>query len=224
MDQDAQKRSAAEAALAYIEPRLTPKTIVGVGTGSTTNFFIDALAAVQHKFDACVSSSEASTARLKGHGVAVLDLNAVDRVEVYVDGADETNFSRQLIKGGGGALTREKIVAASAEEFVCIVDESKKVEVLGRYPLPVEVIPMARGLVARAMVSLGGSPELREGFTTDNGNLILDVHNFPIAQALTMESRINDIVGVVCNGLFAHRPADVLLLGGADGVRRITGR
>ena len=220
MDQDAQKRSAAEAALAYIEPRLTPKTIVGVGTGSTTNFFIDALAAVQHKFDACVSSSEASTARLKGHGVAVLDLNAVDRVEVYVDGADETNFSRQLIKGGGGALTREKIVAASAEEFVCIVDESKKVEVLGRYPLPVEVIPMARGLVARAMVSLGGSPELREGFTTDNGNLILDVHGLSITDPAALEAQINNLAGVVTNGIFAAQAADLVLVATPNGVER----
>jgi ribose 5-phosphate isomerase A len=220
MDQDAQKRSAAEAALAYIEPRLTPKTIVGVGTGSTTNFFIDALAAVRHKFDACVSSSEASSARLKGHGVAVLDLNAVDRVEVYVDGADETNGNRQLIKGGGGALTREKIVAASADEFVCIVDESKKVNVLGGYPLPVEVIPMARGLVARAMVSLGGSPELREGFTTDNGNLILDVHGLSITDPAALEAEINNLAGVVTNGIFAAQAADLVLVATANGVER----
>jgi ribose 5-phosphate isomerase A len=220
MDQDAQKRSAAEAALAYIEPRLTPKTIVGVGTGSTTNFFIDALAQVRHKFDACVSSSEASTARLKEHGVAVLDLNAVDRVEVYVDGADETNANRQLIKGGGGALTREKIVAASADEFVCIVDESKKVEVLGGYPLPVEVIPMARGLVARAMVSLGGSPELREGFTTDNGNLILDVHGLSITDPAALEAQINNLAGVVTNGIFAAQAADLVLVATPNGVER----
>jgi ribose 5-phosphate isomerase A len=220
MDQDAQKRSAAEAALAYIEPRLTPKTIVGVGTGSTTNFFIDALAAVRHKFDACVSSSEASTARLKGHGVAVLDLNAVDRVEVYVDGADETNGNRQLIKGGGGALTREKIVAASADEFVCIVDESKKVDVLGGYPLPVEVIPMARGLVARAMVALGGSPELREGFSTDNGNLILDVHGLSITDPAALEAEINNLAGVVTNGIFAAQAADLVLVATANGVER----
>jgi ribose 5-phosphate isomerase A len=219
MDQDAQKRSAAEAALAYIEPRLTPKTIVGVGTGSTTNFFIDALAAVRHKFDACVSSSEASTARLKGHGVAVLDLNAVDRVEVYVDGADETNGNRQLIKGGGGALTREKIVAASADEFVCIV-ESKKVDVLGGYPLPVEVIPMARGLVARAMVALGGSPELREGFSTDNGNLILDVHGLSITDPAALEAEINNLAGVVTNGIFAAQAADLVLVATANGVER----
>ncbi len=220
MDQDAQKRSAAQAALAYIEPRLTPKTIIGVGTGSTTNFFIDALAEVGHKFDACVSSSEASTERLRGHGVTVLDLNAVDRVEVYVDGADEVNADRQLIKGGGGALTREKIVAASADEFVCIVDQSKKVDVLGGYPLPVEVIPMARGLVARAMVSLGGSPELREGFTTDNGNLILDVHALAITAPLELEAKINNLAGVVTNGIFAFQAADLVLVATPNGVER----
>lgn len=220
MDQDAQKRSAAQAALAYIEPRLTPKTIIGVGTGSTTNFFIDALAEVRHKFDACVSSSEASTERLRGHGVTVLDLNAVDRVEVYVDGADEVNADRQLIKGGGGALTREKIVAASADEFVCIVDQSKKVDVLGGYPLPVEVIPMARGLVARAMVSLGGSPELREGFTTDNGNLILDVHALAITAPLELEAKINNLAGVVTNGIFAFQAADLVLVATPNGVER----
>jgi len=220
MDQDAQKRSAAQAALAYIEPRLTPKTIVGVGTGSTTNFFIDALAEVRHKFDACVSSSEASTERLKVHGVAVLDLNAVDRVEVYVDGADEVNAARQLIKGGGGALTREKIVAASADEFVCIVDESKKVDVLGAYPLPVEVIPMARGLVARAMVRLGGSPELREGFSTDNGNLILDVHDLAITDPAALEAEINNLAGVVTNGIFAAQAAHLVLVATPNGVER----
>jgi ribose 5-phosphate isomerase A len=220
MDQDAQKRSAAQAALAYIEPRLTPKTIVGVGTGSTTNFFIDALAEVRHKFDACVSSSEASTERLKAQGVAVLDLNAVDRVEVYVDGADEVNAARQLIKGGGGALTREKIVAASADEFVCIVDASKQVDVLGAYPLPVEVIPMARGLVARAMVQLGGSPELREGFTTDNGNLILDVHGLSITDPADLEARINNLAGVVTNGIFAAQAANLVLVATPNGVER----
>ncbi len=220
MDQDAQKRSAAQAALAYIEPRLTPKTIVGVGTGSTTNLFIDALADVRHKFDACVSSSEASTERLEGHGITVLDLNAVDRVEVYVDGADEVNAARQLIKGGGGALTREKIVAASADEFVCIVDESKQVDVLGGYPLPVEVIPMARGLVARAMVSLGGSPELREGFTTDNGNLILDVHQLAITDPADLEAKINNLAGVVTNGIFAFQAADLVLVATPNGVQR----
>jgi ribose 5-phosphate isomerase A len=220
MDQDAQKRSAAEAALAYIEPRLTPDTIVGVGTGSTTNFFIDALAGVRHKFDACVSSSFASTERLEGHGVQVLDLNSVDRVEVYVDGADEVNPARQLIKGGGGALTREKIVAASAEEFVCIVDASKTVEVLGAYPLPVEVIPMARGLVARGLVALGGSPEWRQDFVTDNGNIILDVHGLSITDPAAMETAINNLAGVVTNGIFAAQAADLVLVATPNGVER----
>ena len=221
MDQAEQKRRAAQAALEYIEPRLTPKPIVGVGTGSTANLFIDALAAVRHKFDACVSSSTASTERLSGHGIPVLDLNSVDRIEVYVDGADEVNPNRQLIKGGGGALTREKIVAASADEFVCIVDESKLVDVLGRFPLPVEVIPMARGLVARALVGLGGSPEWRQGFTTDNGNIILDVHELAITDPADLEARINNIVGVVTNGIFAAQAADVVLIAGPAGVRRL---
>ena len=176
MKQDEMKASAARAALAYIEPRLDRKSIVGIGTGSTANLFIDALAEVKHKFDATVASSEASADRLRSRGLTVLDLNAVSEVTVYVDGADEVNPQRALIKGGGGALTREKIVAASADKFVCIVDESKMVNLLGSFPLPVEVIPMARGLVGRALRKLGGYPELREGFTTDNGNLILDVH------------------------------------------------
>lgn len=221
MDQAEQKRSVAEAALAYIEPRLTPKTIVGVGTGSTANCFIDALARVRHMFDACVSSSEASTERLQGYGITVLDLNAVDRIEVYVDGADEVNGARQLIKGAGGALTREKIVAASAEEFVCIVDESKEVDVLGRFPLPVEVIPMARGLVARALVSLGGSPEWRQGYTTDNGNIILDVHGLSITDPAVLEATINNIVGVVTNGIFAAQAADRVLVATPEGIREI---
>jgi len=221
MDQAEQKRRVAQAALEYIEPRLTPKTIVGVGTGSTANLFIDALATIRHKFDACVSSSTASTERLQGHGITVLDLNAVDRVEVYVDGADEVNPDRQLIKGGGGALTREKIVAASADEFVCIVDESKVVDVLGRYPLPVEVIPLARGLVARALAGLGGSPEWRQGFTTDNGNIILDVHELTITDPADLEVRINNFVGVVTNGIFAAQAAHVVLVAGPGGVRRL---
>ena len=220
MDQDAQKRSVAEAAIAYIEPRLTTKTIVGVGTGSTTNFFIDALAGIQHKFDACVSSSTASTERLQSHGIQVLDLNSVDRVEVYVDGADEVNPARQLIKGGGGALTREKIVAASADEFVCIVDVSKKVDVLGAYPLPVEVIPMARGLVARALVQFGGVPEWRQDFRTDNGNIILDVHELSITDPAALESAINNLAGVVTNGIFAAQAADLVLVGTPNGVER----
>lgn len=220
MDQDAKKRRVAEAALALIEPRFMAKTIVGVGTGSTANLFIDALAAVRHKFDACVSSSDASTERLRGHGVTVLDLNSVDRVEVYVDGADEVNPNRQLIKGAGGALTREKIVAASADEFICIVDESKQVDVLGRFPLPVEVIPMARGLVARALVEMGGVPEWRQGVTTDNGNIILDVHELTITDPAGLESRLNDIAGVVTNGIFAAQAADLVLVATVAGVER----
>ncbi len=219
MAQDALKRSAAKAALDYIEPRLTPTTIIGVGTGSTANCFIDALANIKHKFDAAVASSENSAARLKAHGIPVLDLNAVANLAVYVDGADEVNPNKQLIKGGGGALTREKIVAASADQFVCIVDASKLVETLGRFPLPVEVIPMARGLAARGLVGLGGAPELRSGFTTDNGNLILDVYELNIDDPTNLESRINNLVGVVCNGIFAENAADVVIVADADHVR-----
>ena len=217
MDQDQLKRSAAEAALASIEPSLDSNSIVGVGTGSTTNFFIDALADIKHKFDAAVSSSEASSERLRGHGIEVLDLNAVSHVAVYVDGADETNPHKHLIKGGGGALTREKIVAASADEFVCIVDESKVVDTLGRFPLPIEVIPMARGLVARAMLDLGGTPELRTNFITDNGNIILDVHNLQIHDPRAMETTINNMVGVVCCGIFAAQAATCVIVAYANG-------
>lgn len=221
MAQEALKRSAAEAALEFIEPRLKPETIIGVGTGSTADYFIDALADIKHKFDAAVASSERSAERLMSHGIPVLDLNAVANLAVYVDGADEVNASKQLIKGGGGALTREKIVAASADEFVCIIDASKLVETLGRFPLPVEVVPMARGLVARGLVGLGGAPELRSGFTTDNGNLILDVHELEIDDPKDLESRINDLVGVVCNGLFAANAADVVIVADDDGVRKL---
>lgn len=221
MAQDTLKRLAAEAALAHIEPRLTRKAVVGVGTGSTANCFIDALAAVRHKFDAAVASSEASAERLARQGVAVLDLNAAPAPAVYVDGADEVSPDRCLIKGGGGALTREKIVAASADEFVCIVDESKLVRRLGAFPLPVEVIPMARGLAARALVRLGGAPEWRQGFTTDNGNHILDVHRLRIDDPLALEREINNIVGVVCNGLFAANAADLVLVAGRRGVTQM---
>lgn len=220
MDQAEQKRRAAEAALAYIEPRLKPHSIVGVGTGSTADCFIDALATVKHKFDACVSSSDASTTRLEGHGMPVLDLNAVDRIEVYVDGADEVNGNRELIKGGGGALTREKIVAASSEEFVCIVDASKQVEVLGAYPLPVEVIPMARGLVARALDALGGAPEWRQDFVTDNGNIILDVYELVITDPPALETKLNNLPGVVTNGIFAAQAADLVLVATPTGIER----
>lgn len=221
MNQDEMKASAAKAALAFVEPRLGRKSIVGIGTGSTANHFIDALAGIRHKFDATVASSEESARRLQAHGIPVLDLNAVPEVTVYVDGADEVNPHRQLIKGGGGALTREKIVAASALEFVCIVDESKLVDVLGSFPLPVEVIPMARGLAARALRDLGGHPELRDGFVTDNGNLILDVHGLRIDDPAALESRINNIVGTVCNGIFAAQAADRVFVAGRDGVRQL---
>ena len=221
MAQAALKRSAAEAALAYIEPRLRPKTVVGVGTGSTADFFIDALAGARHKFDAAVASSEASAERLRSQGVPVIDLNAAPAVAVYVDGADEVDPDRCLIKGGGGALTREKIVAASAEEFVCIVDGSKLVRRLGAFPLPVEVIPMARGLVGRALAALGGEPEWRQGFVTDNGNLVLDVYGLDIADPAALEREINNIVGVVCNGLFAANRADLAFVADAQGVRQL---
>ena len=218
MDADALKKAAADAALDLIEPTLTPEAIVGVGTGSTTNLFIDALAAIKHKFDFAVSSSEGSTARLEALGVKVVDLNAAPRINVYVDGADEVAADNALIKGGGAALTREKIVAAFADEFVCIVDESKLVDRLGKYPLPVEVIPMARSLVARALVGLGGQPVYREGVVTDNGNVILDVHGLDITDPDALETQINNIVGVVTNGIFAaNRPSRVVVASG-DGV------
>jgi ribose 5-phosphate isomerase A len=217
MDQDAKKRTAARAALEHVEPG----TIVGVGTGSTADHFIDALAGMRGRIEGTVASSEASARRLRERGVAVFDLNAVDEAALYVDGADECTRHRHLIKGGGGALTREKIVAESAARFVCIVDDSKLVDVLGEFPLPIEVIPMARGLVARALVRRGGNPFLREGFTTDNGNLVLDVRNLRILDPPALESELNQLVGVVCNGIFARRPADLLLVGGDDGVRTI---
>ncbi|XOV85662.1 MAG: ribose-5-phosphate isomerase RpiA [bacterium] len=221
LDQNALKLQAAKAALALITPRLELQSVVGVGTGSTTNFFIDELASVKHLFDAAVSSSEASTQRLKAHGISVLDLNATRRVDVYVDGADEVDPRRNLIKGGGAALTREKIVASAADEFICIVDESKLVKVLGHFPLPVEVIPMARSLVARALEVLGGQPVWREGVVTDNGNWIIDVHGLHISEPLTLESAINNLPGVVCNGLFAHHAADRVIIAAAQGVREL---
>jgi ribose 5-phosphate isomerase A len=218
MTREEQKKQVAEAALDYIEAG----AIVGVGTGSTANYFIDALARIKGKIDGTVASSEASAARLKGHGIQVLDLNSVGDIPVYVDGADESNRHLHLIKGGGGALTREKIVAAASRKFICVADESKLVDVLGAFPLPVEVIPMARSYVARQLVALGGKPELRPNFLTDNGNVILDVHNLQILDPVKVEEEIDHIAGVVTNGLFARRPADILLLGTADGVRTLT--
>lgn len=219
MTQDELKKATARAAVDYIAPRLEADAIVGVGTGSTANFFIDYLAEIKGQFDGTVASSEASAERLRSHGIPVYDLNSVDGIQFYVDGADEANPALQLIKGGGAALTREKIVAAVSSEFVCIADESKWVPILGDFPLPVEVIPMARSLVARELVKLGGDPVYRQGVTTDNGNVILDVHNLKITEPKALEEAINNITGVVTNGLFARRPADILLLGTTSGVK-----
>jgi ribose 5-phosphate isomerase A len=218
MDREQQKQAVAEAALAYLESG----GVVGVGTGSTANHFIDALARIKGRIDGAVASSEASAARLRGHGIRVLSLDESGDLPVYVDGADESTRHLHLIKGGGGALTREKIVAAASRKFVCIADDSKLVDVLGRFPLPVEVIPMARSYVARQLVKLGGRPELRVGFTTDNGNLILDVHGLSILNPPELEDKLNGIAGVVTNGIFARRPADVLLLGTEKGVEKLT--
>jgi len=218
MNQNEAKKAAAEAALKY----LVPGEVLGVGTGSTVNFFIDALAPHRHDIAGAVSSSEASSARLKAIGIPVLDANSAGPLSIYVDGADESDHQLNLIKGGGAALTREKIVAEAARQFICIADESKLVPVLGRFPLPVEVIPMARSLVARKLVTLGGAPTWREGVVTDNGNWILDVHGLSITDPVSTETLINQIPGVVTVGLFAHRKADVLLLGGPQGVRRLT--
>lgn len=221
MTQDELKQAVAEAAVAYIRPKLYRDSIVGVGTGSTAARFIDALGEIQDEFRGAVASSEASARQLRALGIEVFDLNSVDELIVYVDGADESNPQLELIKGGGAALTREKIVTAVTKEFVCIADESKWVKVLGDFPLPVEVIPMARSFVARELVKLGGRPVYREGVVTDNGNVILDVYNFAIPEPRKTENAINQIPGVVTNGLFAQRPADVLLLGSADGVQEI---
>ncbi|KAA3650030.1 MAG: ribose-5-phosphate isomerase RpiA [Proteobacteria bacterium] len=217
MTQDELKKAAAEAALDFV----IDGSIVGVGTGSTANFFIDGLGRMKDRIRGAVASSEASAQRLAAHGIALFDLNDVTELPVYVDGADEIDASLAMIKGGGGALTREKIVAAVADRFVCICDTSKQVDVLGRFPLPVEVIPMARAQVARALAKLGGRPVLRTGFTTDNGNVILDVHDLKITDPVRLEDEINQIVGVVTNGLFARRGADTLLLATASGVQRI---
>ena len=218
--QDNLKRQVGEAAVEYIDNHLANDSIVGVGTGSTANFFIDALAKIKHKFDGAVASSNASANRLEGHGIRVFDLNAVKDMTFYVDGADEADASKQLLKGGGGALTREKIVASVATRFVCIIDESKLVNLLGQFPVPLEVIPMARSAVAREIVKQGGQPVLREGFFTDNGNIILDVHGLTIKpeNARSLEARLNNITGVVTNGIFALRPADVLLISSTTGV------
>src|SRR5256885_4740444 len=217
MDSNDQKKAAAEAALKYVDDDM----MVGVGTGSTVNFFIDALASMRARIKGAVPSSEASAKRLRDLHIPVVELNNTDGCDVYVDGADEVTEHLAMVKGGGGALTREKIVAAASRKFVCIADAGKLVAVLGKFPLPVEVIPMARSFVGRALVKLGGMPELRAGFTTDNGNLILDVRGLTIMKPVELESDLNQIPGVVTNGLFARRPADVLLLGRHGGVRAL---
>jgi len=213
LTQDQLKKQVADAAIEYVK-----SGIIGVGTGSTANFFIDALGAIKHKIEGAVASSESTADRLKSHGIEVFDLNGVDNIDIYVDGADEITEHMHMLKGGGGALTREKIVAANAKTFICICDESKYVPTLGKFPLPIEVLPMARGYVARELTKLGGQPQLRD-FTTDNGNVILDVHGLLIEDPIALEAKINQIVGVVTNGLFASRPANILLLGTSDGVK-----
>lgn len=215
--QSQMKKQVARAALDWVRD----DAVLGVGTGSTVNCFIDALADSGLRLEAAVSSSEATTRRLRDIGVEVLELNHAGTLDVYIDGADEFDPHRRLIKGGGGALTREKVVAAASRTFVCIVDESKRVGVLGRFPLPVEVIPMARSYVARQIIAIGGQPELREGTITDNGNVILDVHNMDLVDPVDMEQRLNNLAGVVSNGLFALRPADVVLIAGSEGVKKL---
>jgi ribose 5-phosphate isomerase A len=215
--QDELKELVAREALKHVQD-----AIVGVGSGSTVFKFIDALATIKHKIDGAVAASEASAERLKKHGIRVFDLNSVNELPVYIDGADEITEHLHMIKGGGGALTREKITAAVARKFVCICDASKLVPVLGRFPLPVEVIPMARSYVGREIVKMGGQPQLRENFTTDNGNVILDCHNLELLNPVRVEGDLNQIAGVVTNGIFARRPADVLLLAEGSGVRTIT--
>ncbi len=215
MTPDEKKQQVAKAALEYV----VENTVIGIGTGSTANHFVDALATIKHKIEGTVASSDATAERLRSHGIPVLDLNGVNEISVYIDGADESNRHLHLIKGGGGALTREKIVAAVSKRFICIADDSKLVDILGTFPLPVEVIPMASSYVARELVKLGGQPVLRKDFVTDNGNLILDVHNLQINEPVYLETKINQITGVVTNGLFAANGANVLLLGSDDGVK-----
>lgn len=216
MDQETLKKMAAEAALQFIKPGM----VLGVGSGSTVNHFIDALKTVKGKIEGAVASSDATAARLKALGIPLLDLNSVSELPLYVDGADEINDAKQMIKGGGGALTREKIIAAVAKQFVCIADMTKKVDLLGKFPVAIEVIPMARSYVARQIVKLGGDPVYREGFKTDNGNVILDVYNLKILSPLAFEEKFNNLTGVVTNGIFAARPADVLLLATENDVQK----
>lgn len=215
--QDELKRNAARAAMAHVPEN----AVIGVGTGSTVDFFIAELAAMKDRIEGAVSSSEGSSAKLKAAGIRVIDLNSIDEIAVYVDGADEIDAQLRMIKGGGGALTREKIVAAVATRFICIVDEKKVVGTLGRFPLPIEVLPLARSHVGRQLARMGGLPSLRSGFTTDNGNLILDVPGLKMHDPAALESELNQIAGVVCNGLFARRPADIALVASAGGVRTL---
>ncbi|MGK0296447.1 MAG: ribose 5-phosphate isomerase A [Gammaproteobacteria bacterium] len=217
MTTDEKKQAVAKAAIAYVED----DSIVGVGTGSTVNYFIDFLAEIKHRIEGAVSSSLASEERLKKHNIQIFNLNQVNDLPIYVDGADESTHNLQLIKGGGGALTREKIVAAASKKFICIVDDSKLVDVLGKFPLPVEVIPIAQSYVARELIKLGGQPVLREGFTTDNGNIIIDIHNLHILDPMKMELNLNQITGVVTNGLFASRPANILIVASESGIKTI---
>jgi ribose 5-phosphate isomerase A len=221
MNQNELKAAVGQSAVDYIEPLLAKEAVIGVGTGSTANFFIDALAKSRHRFDGAVASSQATAARLKKHGIRVYDLNDVDELLVYVDGADEANPNLELIKGAGGALTREKIIASVAKQFICIVDDTKLVDILGEFPLPVEVIPMARSAVARRIVGLGGQPVYRQGFVTDNGNMIIDVHGLSLTDPCSMEDTINGLTGVVTQGLFAKRPADIILVGRETGVAEL---
>ena len=218
MTQDEMKLAVAQAAIEYIRPKLNDDSIVGVGTGSTANFFIDELAKIKHLFASAVASSDETAKRLEAHGIEVLDLNTAGQLDVYIDGADEFDPHLNLIKGGGAALTREKIVAAASREFVCIVDSSKQVDILGGFPLPIEVIPMSRSYIAREIVKLDGAPVYREGVVTDNGNEILDVHDLSIVNPKELERVLNNVVGVVTNGLFANRGADVVLMSTPDGV------
>lgn len=218
MTQDEQKKAVATAAIEHVPIG----RIIGIGTGSTANYFIDELAKIKHKIDGAVASSDATAKRLKSHDIEVIDLNEIDDLSVYVDGADEITQHLHMIKGGGGALTREKIVAAVAKKFICITDQTKLVNVLGNFPLPIEVIPMARSYVAREITALGGQPALRQGFITDNGNVILDVHGLQISNPVELETTLNQITGVVTNGLFARRAADILLLGTDQGVKTIS--
>ncbi len=215
MDKEALKKAAAKAAIEYIEYGI----VLGVGSGSTVNYFIEELKSVKGKIEAAVASSLESEKRLRALSIPVWDLNSVDEVPIYVDGADEINSAKQMLKGGGGALTREKIVAAVSKKFICMADQSKKVDLLGTFPVVIEVIPMARSYVARQIMKLGGDPVYRQGFVTDNGNVILDVHNLKILEPIAMEERINNIVGVVTNGIFAKRPADIVLLATESGIK-----